>query len=38
VKRGKVTDQVQAAVLLEALAHRRSNGLFRLAKPRNPRA
>jgi hypothetical protein len=37
VKRGRVQDQVQAAVLLEGLAARRAGGLFRLAKPKNPR-
>ena len=38
VKRGKATDQIEAALMLEALAARRSSGLFRLAKPRSPRA
>lgn len=38
VKRGKAKDQIEAAILLEALAERRSSGLFRLAKPRSPRA
>lgn len=37
VKRGRVADQVQAALLLEGIAARRSGGLFRLAKRRNPR-
>jgi hypothetical protein len=37
VRRGRVQDQVQAAVLLEGLAARRAGGLFRLAKPKNPR-
>jgi len=38
VKRGKPEDQVKAAILLEGLAARRSQGLHRLAKPRSPRA
>ena len=38
VKRGKLTDQVEATVKLEALAARRSSGLFRLAKFRSPRS
>jgi hypothetical protein len=37
VKRGRVKDQVEAAVLLQALAARQSGGLFRLAKPKAPR-
>ena len=37
VKRGRLPDQVKTAALLEGLAARRSGGLFRLAKPRNPR-
>ena len=37
VKRGRVQDQVQSAVLLEGLAARRSGGLFTLAKMKNPR-
>lgn len=38
VKRGKVVDQVQAALLLEGIAARRSAGsVFRLAKRKNPR-
>lgn len=38
VKRGKVADQVQAALLLEGIAARRSAGsVFRLAKRKNPR-
>lgn len=38
VKRGRVTDQVSAALLLEGVAARRSAGsLFRLAKRKNPR-
>lgn len=36
VKRGKAKDQIEAALLLEALAARRNAGIFRLAKPRNP--
>lgn len=37
VKHGKVTDQVQAALLLEGIAARRSSGsIFRLAKRKNP--
>lgn len=37
VKRGKVADQVQAALLLEGIATRRSSGsLFKLAKRKNP--
>lgn len=38
VKRGRVKDQVQTAILLEGLAARRSGGLFRLAKPRSRRS
>lgn len=37
VKRGRIPDQVQAAVLLEGLAARRVSGIFRLAKPKDPR-
>lgn len=38
VKRGRVADQVQAALLLEGIAARRSaGGIFRLAKRKNPR-
>lgn len=34
VRRGRPTDQVDAAIKMEALANRRTNGLFRLAKLR----
>jgi len=34
VRRGKITEQVDAAIKLEALASRRANGIFRLAKLR----
>lgn len=37
VNRGKVQDQITAAVMLEALAARRAGGLFTLAKLKNPR-
>jgi hypothetical protein len=38
VKRGSVKGQVEGALLLEGIAARRSGGgVFRLAKPRNPR-
>ena len=36
VKRGKAVDQIQGALLLEALAARRSSGLFNLAKRVHP--
>ena len=36
VKRGRAKDQIEAALLLEALAARRASGIFRLAKPRTP--
>jgi hypothetical protein len=32
IKRGSPVDQVDAALKLEALSHRRTNGLFRLAR------
>lgn len=38
VRRGKPEEQVRAAILLDALAARSANGIFRLAKFRNPRA
>lgn len=34
VKRGKAKDQIEAALLLEGIAARRSGGLFNLAKRR----
>lgn len=37
VKLAGSVDQVKTALLLEGLAARRSSGLFRVAKPRNPR-
>lgn len=38
VKRGRIPDQIQATALLEGLAARRAGGgIFRLAKPKNPR-
>lgn len=37
VKRGKAKDQLDAALLLEGLAARRSRGIFTLGKPKNPR-
>lgn len=38
VRRGRLIDQVKTAAMLEGLAARRSSGLFRLAKPRDPRS
>ena len=38
VKRGRAKDQIEAAILLEALAARRgAGGIFKLGKPRAPR-
>lgn len=38
VRRGKLKDQLDAVMKLQALAARQSGGgIFRLAKPRNPR-
>lgn len=34
VRRGKPTEQVDAAIKLEAVANRRASGMFRLAKLR----
>ena len=38
VKRGRPLEQVQAAILMNALSARCSGGLFRVAKFRNPRS
>lgn len=37
VDRGPIKDQVEAAVMLEGLANRRSAGMFRVGKFREPR-
>ena len=36
VKRGSVESQIKAATLLEALVHRLSNGMFKVAKLQEP--
>ena len=37
VRRGRAIDQIKAALFLEGLADRRSNGFTRVAKYREPR-